>query len=87
MKGIVCKETPGAEVSYQGNVTNFRAKDGGTFEVGSDAHVITEKGRKWRLCRLMLENKARIQNYTAFYIPDEKHSGAAVEICQAFEVA
>ena len=87
VKGIVCKETRGGEVFYQGNLTNFRGKDCGAFEDGSGAHVITVKERKWRLYRLMLENKARIQNYTAFYIPNEDHLGDPVEICQAFEVA
>jgi hypothetical protein len=85
VKGVVCKETPGGKPLYQGNVTNFRGKDQGQFEQG--AHVVVVSGRRWRLYRLLLENKARIVNYTAFYVPEEKHPGGAVDIVQAFELA
>lgn len=87
IKGVLCKEAPGGDVAYQGNITNFRNKDAGVFVEGAGGHVIEVKGRRWRLYRLLLENKARVLNYTAFYIPEESHSGQPVEICQAFELA
>ncbi len=84
VKGVICKESAGGKILYQGNLTNFRTKDGGVFQDG--AHVVEVQGRRWRLYRLMAENQARLRGYVGFYCPEESHDGSPVEICQAFQL-
>ena len=86
VKGIVIKEEKGSrKVTYQGNLTNFFGKDGGVLE--EDGKFVIVKERKFRLYRLLLENKARIIGYTAFYCPAEMHDNGPVEIIEAFQLA
>lgn len=85
IKGVICKDSPGGKILYRGNLTNFRGKDSGVFENGG--HGVVVGGRRYRLYLLMAENKPRIKNYVALYLPEDTHSGGPVKIAESFELA
>lgn len=82
VKGVICKDKPGTEgrILYRSNLTNFLRRDGGV--VHEDGAVIEVQGARYRLYRLVAENKNRILGYIGFYMPEADHDGTPVEVVE-----
>ena len=86
VKGVIVKKQAGQpDVLYRGNLSNFFGKDGGKVE--EDGKFVVVSGQRYRLYRLLAENKPRMIGYIGFYKPESDHDGSPVQIVESADLA